>query len=444
MAQQRLSELGYSPGPIDGLMGTRTRQALVAFQSQRGLPTTGELDTRTLQALATRSDAAATPARPATTKSVQSGDSGGSTLWWWIAGGLFLFLFWRLKTRRRSGATTTASAARSPEPTVKSERAVPDADPDLDNGLEGISIRVTITPSPPQTFANAQNGDPYWVPAGKSAMVMGLDIGGMVYVGRGLRRSAYGDAENCLIDPSLPVAIRDPDIRGERLPYWPSYSQIPPVSRLAYLQWLASGRRDPDFAVGYVFLYFYGLERRLFLDKPSPGERSVLIAEVERLRSIYGSNGSFNRYSLASLDAAALLGPDTMDPSPVFSSASYEMPLSVQIGLGKRIAAGKPLDADWLLSWWITHPETRVRTPVRRAFPEFQELFRLKFARAYPEGLRVSPPKRALRYRYRAASGSFERDFSRELSGWSDVSKLSKPTSIANQIAEECTRSWTH
>jgi len=438
-AQQRLSELGFNPGPIDGLMGARTHQALTAFQNQRGLPATGELDTRTLRALAARPAPAATSAAPSTAKSVHGDDTDGSTLWWWITGGLFLFLFWRFRASRRAHATTNTSASWSSEPAVKSERAVPRADPDLDDDLEGISIRVTMTPSPPQTLANAQNGDPYWVPARKSAMVKGLDIGGMVYVGRGLHRSAYGDAENCLIDPSLPIATGSPDIRGERLPYWPSYSRIPPTSRLAYLRWLASGRKDPDFAVGYVFLYFYGLERRLFLDRLPPEERLALIAEVERLRSIYAANGSFNRYSLALLEAAALLAPDAMGPSPVFTSASYEMPLPVQIGLGKRVAAGEPLDADWLLSWWITHPETRVRTPVRRAFPEFQELFRLKFARTYPAGLRVSPPRRTLRYVYRAASGSFERNFSRELSGWPDVSKLTKPVSIADQIAEECT-----
>ena len=50
--QKRLEELGFDPGPIDGLMGPRTRGAIRNFQEQAVLPATGELDPRTLDALA--------------------------------------------------------------------------------------------------------------------------------------------------------------------------------------------------------------------------------------------------------------------------------------------------------------------------------------------------------------------------------------------------------
>ncbi|MEQ8815602.1 MAG: peptidoglycan-binding domain-containing protein [Thalassobaculum sp.] len=51
-AQERLEALGLSPGPIDGVMGDRTREALRAFQRRRDLPVTGELDWQTGTALA--------------------------------------------------------------------------------------------------------------------------------------------------------------------------------------------------------------------------------------------------------------------------------------------------------------------------------------------------------------------------------------------------------
>ncbi|NJO55114.1 MAG: DUF3380 domain-containing protein [Rhodospirillales bacterium] len=51
-AQLQLRYLGYSPGPIDGLIGRFTRQALVAFQGVVGLPQTGDPDESTLQQLA--------------------------------------------------------------------------------------------------------------------------------------------------------------------------------------------------------------------------------------------------------------------------------------------------------------------------------------------------------------------------------------------------------
>lgn len=41
--QRILADLGYAPGPIDGMMGPATRRALTDFQRDRGLPATGEL-----------------------------------------------------------------------------------------------------------------------------------------------------------------------------------------------------------------------------------------------------------------------------------------------------------------------------------------------------------------------------------------------------------------
>ena len=43
-AQGFLSVLGYGPGPIDGEMGQRTRDAIMAFEADQGLPRTGRVD----------------------------------------------------------------------------------------------------------------------------------------------------------------------------------------------------------------------------------------------------------------------------------------------------------------------------------------------------------------------------------------------------------------
>lgn len=53
-AQQLLTSLGYQPGPVDGLMGKRTRQAIRAAQSdQRQIPT-GKITEELLQTLRKR------------------------------------------------------------------------------------------------------------------------------------------------------------------------------------------------------------------------------------------------------------------------------------------------------------------------------------------------------------------------------------------------------
>lgn len=47
-AQRALAELGYQPGPIDGVVGRRTRDALVRYQRAQRIPVTGYLDAETM------------------------------------------------------------------------------------------------------------------------------------------------------------------------------------------------------------------------------------------------------------------------------------------------------------------------------------------------------------------------------------------------------------
>lgn len=49
--QQALKNAGYDPGPIDGKMGRRTREALRNFQRDRNFMVTGKINRRTWQAL---------------------------------------------------------------------------------------------------------------------------------------------------------------------------------------------------------------------------------------------------------------------------------------------------------------------------------------------------------------------------------------------------------
>ncbi|MDO5112559.1 MAG: peptidoglycan-binding protein [Clostridia bacterium] len=50
--QRALLRAGFNPGTIDGLFGTRTQAALIAFQNARSLPATGVYDAATAAALA--------------------------------------------------------------------------------------------------------------------------------------------------------------------------------------------------------------------------------------------------------------------------------------------------------------------------------------------------------------------------------------------------------
>ncbi len=45
LVQKLLAENGYDPGPPDGLLGTKTIEAISEFQGKAGLPQTGQIDT---------------------------------------------------------------------------------------------------------------------------------------------------------------------------------------------------------------------------------------------------------------------------------------------------------------------------------------------------------------------------------------------------------------
>lgn len=60
--QERLNRLGYDAGPVDGLMGARTRRAIEAFERAQGLAPSGEPNDAVLAALRTARSHAEAPA----------------------------------------------------------------------------------------------------------------------------------------------------------------------------------------------------------------------------------------------------------------------------------------------------------------------------------------------------------------------------------------------
>jgi peptidoglycan hydrolase-like protein with peptidoglycan-binding domain len=65
-AQESLRDKGYDPGPADGKMGPKTRQAVREFQTKEGLKPTGTLDSTTMARLGAGEHEASPSASPAT------------------------------------------------------------------------------------------------------------------------------------------------------------------------------------------------------------------------------------------------------------------------------------------------------------------------------------------------------------------------------------------
>ena len=276
-----------------------------------------------------------------------------------------------------------------------------------------------------------------WIPFNKSVNVRGYTIQrGLIYVGSRLVTGEYlSPKENCLIDPSLPVYGKRPDYEGSRMSYWPSYSHIPPESRAAYLEWLSKGANDKEVYIGYVFLYFYGLERRLIKDR-SLKELDIIAQEVNRLKKLYGHKGNFGDYAEKLLDAAVLLKnrKDIHRLRPRISEAN-EPRMATRIALAQAALQQEPVSAEWMLAWLYEDPETSLRAPARRAPEEFRELFWHKFKKRFANGFYVKPNKRTVTFFYRAASSTFDARIETDIP---DITKTKGPINKIRGIYAEC------
>ena len=239
----------------------------------------------------------------------------------------------------------------------------------------------------------------------------------MLYIGSGLE-APTGVVDPALIDPGLRVAQRRPDHAGDEMGYWPSYSEIPAPCRAAYLHWLAAGRCDPDAYIGYVFLYFYGLERLVIVDAPAHpalgAHIGAVIDEVRRLLLIYSDNYSFRSYAEEFLDlieTATLLSTDEPLRPPARDGERWPVPAALRVGLGRFARDGEPIPAEWARAWAWFHPNLYPRTPQTRCAEEFDALFRIRYTQQHGDGITVR------NVRQRLTGGSYPDGLGRDRRG---------------------------
>ncbi|MGE0230048.1 MAG: TerB N-terminal domain-containing protein [Dehalococcoidia bacterium] len=340
-----------------------------------------------------------------------------AVIWWW--------------TQRRNA---------SDQPTASSRRTIT---PDARESRHQAGSRPSGSSRP---VDHADAGQRAWVPPGESVTVQGRVLsGGMLYVGTGLPGvSAYAGAEPALINPKLPGTHRSPDQTGTQMGYWPSYSEISPASRAAYLDWLAAGRPAGAY-IGYVFLFFYGIERRALFEaahrEEARSEIPHLVEEVRRLFDLYQDNRSFRGYAGAFLSLAPLLhGTVKVDElTPPLDHSGWEFPIELRLALGSIVKAGEPIPAPWALSWVRTHPEIHLRTPAQRCANEFNELFQLRYRERFGDGLKLRPNKTPLKLSYHPASASLHGVMAFDAGDLPDVCRLTAPVRQLVELAQAVT-----
>ncbi|MGC4191295.1 MAG: TerB N-terminal domain-containing protein [Thermomicrobiales bacterium] len=302
---------------------------------------------------------------------------------------------------KRSPARKPPHPAKAPARTAKKPPAT------------GTAPRLSTT-APPFRTRPALPDNARWIGANEQLELRELTIrGGLLYIGERLSAGASGP-EPSLIDPSLPVTLPDPVTSDSDLPYWPSYAGIQPHQRGIYLRWLAGGRRDPDIPTGYPFLYLYGIERRLLLDRKaalSIGELPAIRAELAALHATYGAANERFRTAceqmLGLIDLVLVEGAikdrmrhdagtipalaGTLPLPPPLRPENGIPPVSLAIGLGIVALAREPIPADWALAWAWYAPEISVRTPAIRCPDDLASLFAIRYHEHYGDGLILDP-----------------------------------------------------
>ena len=285
-----------------------------------------------------------------------------------------------------------------------------------------------------------------WIPLGDSFSIDGRPVpGGLVYVGTGLPSADRGGVDPALIDPSLDIDWRRPDYSGQTMWYWPSYATITPQSRAAYLTWLADGRSDPRTGIGYVFLFFYGLERRVLVDvglASNHPDLTTVVAEVKRLLGIYGYSSSFRGYAtnfLEFVEARNALWAPLAPPDVKPTDHTWEVPFVVRVGLARYVSAGAPIPAEWALAWLRTDPMSYMRTAAARCAAEFNDLLSIRYREKYGEGMVIRATKARIELSYRPASAGFSGQYEATLGDLPDVTQTERPIGKLRDLATECT-----
>lgn len=335
-------------------------------------------------------------------------------------------------------AVSWANRRRSPSytgPRLMSHSQQGLAQPQSQQPAQSVLVDLLETLSTPTARASVEPHKVQWLSENTMFTAGGLSITtDMVHVGKGDRYDYH--ANKALIDPSLKVAVQG-DPYGTTLGYWPDYRSLDPRARRSYLEWLQGGRCDPDAPIGYVFLFFYGLEYRL-LKEGKYDEAPRILQEVRRLLELYGNHPSFDRYARALVEVAELLageGDDELVPGPELRT-HWEMPLHVRVALGRKVASGEPLGASDALTWVLASSETYLRTPAQRCFGELKELWAKRYQSAYPQGFKVNIPKSRIKHYYRAAGANFTATIS--LDQLPDVSGLDGPVKRFRTLLEKC------
>lgn len=267
-----------------------------------------------------------------------------------------------------------------------------------------------------------------WIPKNSNIKINGYNINGLVY----LVDVKLSQKMKAGINPNLNVESNCKYEYDANIGYWPSYESLNPRQRATYLKLLEDGFNDKNINIGFVFIYFYGLEYRFF-NEFNEIECDEIIEEVIRLKSLFSENYSFNGYASSFLDYSELLKYNNIGKF----SANYNF--NSLVGLETLISIltnkGENIKKDIALCYIkkALHP----RTAILRCPKEFDEIFFYEFEKRYPEGFKCKNRNGVFDVTYHACSGDFSFTILKNL-----PKTVSDSNSFCNQFRDIINKSY--
>ena len=155
-----------------------------------------------------------------------------------------------------------------------------------DRNYSDINLKIVDLHDDEFDYTEVQNAN--WYGKGNVIKIQGYEISNpLIYI-----TNSGQESPACHIIPKkLKVSNTE---NYDHIGYWPSYSKLNASQKGVFLKWLSEGKNNTEIDIGYVFIYFYGLEYRVLKENK---DLELIGYEIVRLWKCYASNRSFQRYS---------------------------------------------------------------------------------------------------------------------------------------------------
>ena len=248
----------------------------------------------------------------------------------------------------------------------------------------------------------------YWIPGQVTIGFAGRKIDGLIYFGHAYPIEVQGKVHtpnHLFINPELEVAKTVGDSKGTFSSEEISYETMSAVDRANYLDWLASGKKDISYHHAYLTLYYMGLECRYFMDDSSQYEKSEIVQEIKRLattlRPCPKSLADFITFA-SLIDVPAKI----FDLKDKAKSSEREQIDFIEGGI--LLKDNKSIQSNHAYLAMNASEKTEF-AEIRKRYPYvFKKLFKEKFTKLHPGGLKDTIPNEFLPSTYHSLRGDFK------------------------------------